>query len=95
MRFALVLAIAWLIVACGSDKGGYDRAPDDAAFAEVKPTVDRECGRCHNGSVQPLQFSASNFKSSKAKTRVANGSMPPDRALKAADKDALLAYLNG
>lgn len=64
-----------------------------SSWAEIKPIVDRECARCHNGVKHPLTLSTeSSFKSSKAKVRIENGSMPPDRTLPAADKKSLLSY---
>lgn len=96
---ALFLAIGWCLVACGGPETDYDYGdetppPADPAFVAVQPVVDRECGRCHNGSVHPLKFSSgAAFKGSKAKARIGNGTMPPDRALKPEDKQALLDYL--
>lgn len=69
--------------------------PADAAFAAVKPKIDEACGKCHNGIVHPLKFDvAAKFKTSKVKTRITNGSMPPNGPLKADLKQALLDYLN-
>ena len=101
----LILAtVIILAAACGDGGGAYGdgggddggQGPDDPAYAEVKPIVDRECGKCHNGSTHPLRFpNGAAFKASRAKARIANGTMPPGGGLKPDDKAALLAYLGG
>ena len=72
---------------------------DDEAFADVEDIVDGNCNTpgCHDGNGL-RSFDASNFKDSAAAARINSSSspMPPrPRKLAPADKDALLAYLEG
>lgn len=91
----LVLLILLLTVACGCG-GGKDPEPaaaGDPAYAAVKPTVDRVCGPCHNGSEEQA-FDGARFRSSSAKARISAGSMPPGGRISAPDKKTLLDFLN-
>lgn len=99
LSVALFIFIGWFFASCGKqyNDAEYEDGPapqDDPAYAAIKPIVDRECVKCHNGKTHPLKFdSAASFKGSKAKTRIGNGSMPPNGQLKDDDKKALLSYL--
>lgn len=89
----------------GSDYGGGGDKPPapvepapgtapagSASFASVKPTIDKECGRCHNGRIQPVKFdSEAKFKTADVKRRIESGAMPPDRPLSSDAKAQLLA----
>ncbi len=99
MRVMLFASLVWILNACGEARDPdveYAGKPD-TAFEEVRSTVAANCGKCHNGSTHPLDFSKPGvFKASKAKTRLGNGTMPPaPNTISAGDKAALLAYLGG
>ncbi len=100
-RLYVVFLAATGLVACG---GGEDTVVDhtapkpppvDAAFAEIAPVIAANCGKCHNGTVHPLNFAdKAVFKASKAKARLTAGTMPPaPNTISDGDKAKLLAYL--
>lgn len=95
MKWLLVMALTWIIVACGEYSSEQPAPADDPAFAQVKPVIARACGRCHNGSEEPAFTSAAVFKGSTAKARLVSGTMPPGGRIDPADKSALLSYLGG
>ena len=84
--------------ACSDDyeKREYKKIParESAAWLAVKDTVKDECGRCHNGSVHPLNLSIEANYRAKAKGRIENASMPPDKILDVEVKRILLSYFN-
>lgn len=105
---ALCGALAWIATSCGEPKDPdveYQPAPQgppappapDDGFAAVKPLVDANCGKCHDGVKQTPKFdTAAAFKGSKAKARLMAATMPPAPAtISASDKAKLLAYLGG
>lgn len=97
---SVLMLVLVLMTGCGTESKTPDPGPPpppDNAFAEIKPTVDKNCGKCHNGSTHPLKFdTAAKLKASKAKLRVSNGTMPPSpHSISDADKQKLLAYLGG
>lgn len=100
---SIVCLITVLVMGCSAESPSSgpppveNPPPADPSFADVKPVIDRNCGKCHNGSVHPLKFdTAAKFKGSKAKARIANNTMPPAPAVMSAeDKGKLLAFLEG
>lgn len=93
LKLVAVIVCAWVLVACGGeDKKTAEVAPcpQDKSWAVVKPIVDAECGRCHDGA-QQTKLTKANF-GDLAKAKIASGAMPKDRALDPAEKAALLAY---
>jgi hypothetical protein len=104
MRSLWLIALGFTLTACGSSgDGGYgggDNKPapppaDDPEFAKVQPLIEKNCGKCHNGTTHPVKFdTAAKFNAGKAKARLTAGTMPPPPAtISADDKQALLAYL--
>ncbi len=102
MRSLWLIVLGLALNACGSSDGGYgDSTPPPAApaadpeFAAVQPVIEKNCGKCHNGTTHPLKFdTAAKFKAGKAKARLTSGTMPPAPAtISSDDKNVLLAYL--
>lgn len=101
-KLALVFLLAF---ACGEPRDpevSYEPKPTQgppapAALdfaADIKPLIDANCGKCHNGTKEPAFDTADKFKASKAKARLGAGTMPPAPAtISAADKQKLLAFL--
>lgn len=100
LSLMLLLVVLW-VCGCGVESKSSDEPPPppppaaDKDFDEIKPVIDRNCTKCHNGAVHPLKFdTAAKFKGSKSKARISNGTMPPaGNVLSAEDKQKLLAYL--
>lgn len=76
----------------GPDGGGQ---PAPQGFAAIKPVVDRACGTCHSNGQSPKLETEAAFKTSKVRSLIESGRMPPGGRINAADKTALLAYLKG
>lgn len=101
--FIVSLAVLLIVLAtgCGTESNSKDAEPPgpppaaDKAWDEIKPVVDRNCTKCHNGSVHPLKFdTAAKFKGSKAKARITDRTMPPAPAVMSdTDRQKLLTYL--
>ncbi len=96
--FIILAAVAVVRCSDGGEDTVVDHTPPppvDTAFAEVQPVIAANCGKCHNGTVHPLDFSKPGvFKASKAKVRLTAGTMPPaPNTISDADKAKLLAYL--
>lgn len=91
----VIAALGWMCQSCGNLSNDYDEPPaqSDPEYDKIAPLVARNCGGCHNGSNQKA-FTAARFKSSAARARLKNGSMPPAPAtISQDDKALLLAYL--
>jgi uncharacterized membrane protein len=90
--------VAFLLASCGPSQGTGTQTPpaayNDPQFAAVQPVIQRNCGDCHNGGRLPAFNSPEAFRGSAAKAEITSGSMPLGRAMSAADKAVLLAYLN-
>lgn len=96
--FMLALSFAIALHSCGPaplpEAATPPPAAGDPAWAALAPTVQKDCGTCHNGSEEPAFPSGAAFRASTAKARLVAGSMPPaGHALPAADKTAMLDYL--
>jgi hypothetical protein len=78
----LLFFVAFIVLSCGSG-GGYEtpvpndppKSDNELTFnADVKPILINFCDQCHSGAT--FLSSEEAFLSSKAPTRIANGSMP-------------------
>lgn len=90
------LFLTIFLVSCGSyekeSKVG-PSSPKKPTWVEIKPKVEAECVRCHNGTKHPLSLASEDaFKSPKVQARISNNSMPPDKALAGETKSYLLSY---
>lgn len=92
-----------LLLSCGSSSGNdpYTPAPPpppppaDTSWTEVAGILAANCGKCHNGTVEPAFSTGAIFKASLAKNKLIARTMPPPPATIAdADKAKLLSYLN-
>lgn len=93
MQYLLLLAV---LTACSVEPPHEEeQEPADPAWDAIRPVVTRNCTKCHNGTIHPLDFSKKAvFKSSKAKARLQAGTMPPaGNVISKEDKDKLLKYL--
>lgn len=97
---SIAMLIGVLLSGCGTESSSEPPAPTppppaDPAFDEVKPVIQRNCGKCHNGSYHSLKFdTAARFKGSKAKLKITDRSMPPPpNVMSDQDRQKLLAYL--
>lgn len=92
MRNLILAGVAMLVVGCGGyeDEKKTDEKPSEA-WLSLKGDVDKYCGNCHNGSQQQA-FTEARWKSSTAKARVSNGSMPPGGGLPEAVKAKMIAF---
>ena len=83
------------LVACGGSEYGskpYPKQEDSEAFKKVAPLIAEHCGGCHGQGKQQQGFpNESRWKGSQAKTRIENGSMPPNKRLEQNVKDSMLA----
>lgn len=87
----------------GSDGYGGSPAPttpppqEDPQWTNtINALVQKDCGKCHNGTKEPAFTSSAQFKASQAKAKLQSGEMPAAPAtISAADKATLLAYLGG
>ncbi len=97
MKILFGILIALTIDSCGSGDSGYgDSKPspkDSEKFVAIKPLIAKTCGKCH-GVTQKAFDSEARWKSSKAKARIIDGSMPQGSTLDPKDKEALLASFN-
>lgn len=99
MKVVSVMLLPFVLLACNYEAVKTEVPDDeprggDPAFEAIRVDVDRECGRCHNGTVHPLAFRSGDvFKNSKARARIEGGTMPPDKTLGPDVKERLLAYL--
>lgn len=91
----LKVFIFLLLTTCGGydDRYGSEEPskPDSEKFKAVKAVIDRECGRCHNGSIQRAFNNEQRWLSSAAKQRINDASMPPDKRLSDSDRAKLLS----
>lgn len=93
----ILLFVCLLTLTCSNEvvKKEAEKPKESQAWKRVKAVVERECVRCHNGSIHPLNFKVEKvFAGSKSQTRVSNGTMPPDKTLSVDDKDIILSYFN-
>jgi len=98
----IMFGIMVFIGSCGEDKDEPVPAPApkaspvrDAAFTAIYPIIRANCTPCHDGIKHPVKFETpEQFKGSKARARITNGSMPPSPKKMTADsKGKLLEYL--
>lgn len=100
---SITLLLIVLLTGCGTESNSTPPpAPEpspsaDPVWVEIKPIIDRNCGKCHNGQVHPLKFdTAQRFKGSKAKARITDRTMPPTGTVMSdSDRTKLLKYLGG
>lgn len=98
VRAVLLWIISIFLFTCGDDYTKEDNSykDDDVFLSDIKPILDRSCSECHSGAAF-IQHSQP-FKSSQARVRLANQSMPKSPSKSAdqfssADRNKLLAYL--
>lgn len=93
MRIVLVFCL--MLFSCGTydPKEEISDSKPNSKWQAIKSLVKAECGRCHNGTKHPLDFNLEPvWANSKSKTRLSNGSMPPDKKLEDSQKEVLLSY---
>ncbi len=98
MKLIALLVMFFAFTSCGSSKK--DNAPEtpkpapSQAWLDIKPLVQAQCGKCHDGIKQKPAFdSAAAFKGSGALKRLEAGTMPPGGNIDPEAKAKLVAYL--
>ncbi len=97
MKLLGLVWMFWTFTSCGSSKK--DDAPETPkpaptqAWLDIKPVVQAQCGKCHDGVKQKAFDSAAAFKGSKALLKIEAGAMPPSGQIDADAKAKLIAYL--
>lgn len=95
-----VVVLVLVATSCGGRNGdGYGeqepepQAPQGDDWNAIKKVVDAACGKCHDGTNQKAFDSDTRLRSSKALTRLENGTMPPGGKIDPTNKSRLIAYL--
>lgn len=83
-----IVLLSLLLHACGPST---PPPKDSEKFVAVKPLIEKYCQKCHPGQGQGAFDNEVRWKSSQAKARIQNGSMPEDQKLPPADKSSFLA----
>jgi hypothetical protein len=80
----------------GSTDGG-GGGPVVSFTANVKPLLDKNCKACHavNQSPQFSDYDSTKTYATRIYREIANGSMPPGRALPSSDADIIKAWIDG
>lgn len=86
-----VFCAVLVITGCGSKDEPAKAANPQSKFGQVQPLIAEHCANCHDGVKQKAFDSEERWLSSKAKARIENGSMPPNKPLSKDVKDRFLA----
>lgn len=98
--FGLTVLCALQLVSCSHKDDDVQASaptpspPADPQWAAISQLIAKNCGTCHNGTVEPAFATGAVFKASAARAKLQSGEMPPaPRKISDEDKAALLAYL--
>lgn len=104
--FINALIVVLVMASCGGrNDGGAGQAPvvqpttkplpsEDKEWVAIKPTVDKDCVKCHDGVKQkPALNTRDAFIHSNALLKLKGGQMPPNGVIDPAEKGRMIAYL--
>lgn len=82
--------IVFALVGCGSKEQESSIAKPESKFGKAQALIAVYCANCHDGVKQKAFDTEARWLESKAKARIENGSMPPNKPLEPQVKTSFL-----